>query len=119
MCKDHWYCLGYYYWKKKNHSYKVEAQWLMPSRSDLERPSTVMEMFSYLLEVETCISWMSEMFSKITYELMNSLPKDYFFLRQGFGEAKIISNVTQLYLINKQWAGYKKTASQATGDATT
>lgn len=42
--------------KKKNHSYKVEAQWLMPSRSDLERPSTVMEMFSYLLEVETCIS---------------------------------------------------------------
>lgn len=50
---------------------------------------------------------------------MNSLPKDYFFWRQGFGEAKIISNITQLYLINKQWAGYKKTASQATGDATT
>lgn len=39
--------------QKKPHSYK-EAQWLMPSRSDLERLSTV--MFSYFLVVETCIS---------------------------------------------------------------
>lgn len=40
----------------KKYSYKEEVQWLMPFRSDLERPSAVMGMFSYLLVVETCIS---------------------------------------------------------------